>query len=93
MEKLIEATMLYLSTVDEVKDSELLELGRMDSASTTTFSNLESMILASANSASFWIVAASLVSPCHLTASFHWSWGQGWLPVATHRLGFSVQAG
>ena len=29
VEKLIEATMLCLSTVDEVKDSELLELGRM----------------------------------------------------------------
>ena len=30
VEQLIEATMLYFSTVDEVKDSELLELGRMD---------------------------------------------------------------
>ena len=29
VEKLVEATMLYLSTVEEVKDSELLELGRM----------------------------------------------------------------
>eukprot|EP00434_Breviolum_minutum_P041109 symbB.v1.2.036564.t1/scaffold5191.1/size29933/1 len=29
VEKLLEATMLYLSTVDEVKDSELFELGRM----------------------------------------------------------------
>ena len=29
VDKLIEATMLHLSTVDEVKDSELLELGRM----------------------------------------------------------------
>ena len=33
-----------------------------DSASTTTFSNLASMILASAHSASLWIMAASLVS-------------------------------
>ena len=28
VEKLVKATMLYLSTVEEVKDSELLELGR-----------------------------------------------------------------
>ena len=37
VEKLIEATMLYLSTVDEVKDSELLELGRMHFGSGHSF--------------------------------------------------------
>ena len=41
VEKLIEATMLYLSTVDEVKDSELLELGRMHLEVDTPFASAE----------------------------------------------------
>ena len=41
MEKLIEVTMLYLSTVDEVKDSELLELGRMHLEVDTPFVSAE----------------------------------------------------
>ena len=43
MEKLIEATMLYLSTVDEVKDSELLELGRMHLEVDTPFASAEAL--------------------------------------------------
>ena len=41
VEKLIEATMLYLSTVNEVKDSELLELGRMHLEVDTPFASAE----------------------------------------------------
>eukprot|EP00434_Breviolum_minutum_P007480 symbB.v1.2.006600.t1/scaffold393.1/size213714/13 len=41
VEKLLEATMLYLSTVDEVKDSELLELGRMHLEVDTPFVSAE----------------------------------------------------
>ena len=43
VEKLIEATMLYLSTVDEVKDSELLELGRMHLEVDTPFASAEAL--------------------------------------------------
>ena len=43
VEKLIEATMLYLSTVDEVKDSELLELGRMHLEVDTPFVSAEAL--------------------------------------------------
>ena len=43
MEKLIEATMLHLSTVDEVKDSELLELGRMRLEVDTPFASAEAL--------------------------------------------------
>ena len=41
--KLLEATMLYLSTVDEVKDSELLELGRMHLEEDTPFVSAEAL--------------------------------------------------
>ena len=43
MEKLVEATMLYLSTVNEVKDSELLELGRMHLEVDTPFVSAEAL--------------------------------------------------
>ena len=43
VEKLIEATMLYLSTVDDVKDSELLELGRMHLEVDTPFVSAEAL--------------------------------------------------
>ena len=43
MEKLIEATMLYLSTVDEVQDSELLEVGRMHLEVDTPFASAEAL--------------------------------------------------
>ena len=43
VEKLLEATMLYLSTVDEVKDSELLELGRMHLEVDTPFVSAEAL--------------------------------------------------
>ena len=40
---LIEATMLRLSTVDEVKDSELLELGRIHLETDTSFASAEAL--------------------------------------------------
>ena len=43
MDKLIEATMLHLSTVDEVKDSELLKLGRMHLEVDTPFASPEAL--------------------------------------------------
>ena len=43
MEKLIEATMLHLSTVDEVKDSELLALGRTHLEMDTPFVSAEAL--------------------------------------------------
>ena len=43
VEKLVEATMLYLSTVNEVKDSELLELGRMHLEVDTPFASAEAL--------------------------------------------------
>ena len=43
VEKLVEATMLYLSTVNEVKDSELLELGRMHLEVDTPFVSAEAL--------------------------------------------------
>ena len=43
MEKLVEATMLYLSTVEEVKDSELLELGRKHLEVDTPFASAEAL--------------------------------------------------
>ena len=43
VDKLIEATMLHLSTVDEVKDSELLELGRMHLEVDTPFASAEAL--------------------------------------------------
>ena len=43
VEKLIEATMLHLSTVDEVKDSELLQLGRMHLEVDTPFASAEAL--------------------------------------------------
>ena len=41
--KLVEATMLYLSTVEEVKDSELLELGRKHLEVDTHFASAEAL--------------------------------------------------
>ena len=43
VEKLVEATMLYLSTVEEVKDSELLELGRKHLEVDTPFASAEAL--------------------------------------------------
>ena len=43
VEKLVEATMLYLSTVEEVKDSELLELGRKHLEVDTHFASAEAL--------------------------------------------------
>ena len=43
MEKFIQATMLHLSTVGEVKDRELLELGRMDLEVDTPFASAEAL--------------------------------------------------
>ena len=43
VEKLVEATMLYLSTVNEVKDSELLELSRMYLEVDTPFVSAEAL--------------------------------------------------
>ena len=43
MDKLIEATMLRLSTVDEVKDSELLALGRTHLEADTLFASAEAL--------------------------------------------------
>ena len=43
MKKLREATMLYLSTVDEVQDSELLEVGRMHLEVDTPFASAEAL--------------------------------------------------
>ena len=43
VDKLIEATMLRLSTVDEVKDSELLELGRIHLETDTPFASAEAL--------------------------------------------------
>ena len=43
VDKLIEATMLHLSTVDEVKDSELLALGRTHLEIDTPFVSAEAL--------------------------------------------------
>ena len=43
VEKLVEATMLYLSTAEEVKDSELLELGRKHLEVDTHFASAEAL--------------------------------------------------
>ena len=43
VDKLIEATMLHLSSVDEVKDSELLELGRTHLEVYTPFASAEAL--------------------------------------------------
>ena len=43
VDKLIEATMLRLSTVDEVKDSELLALGRIHLETDTPFASAEAL--------------------------------------------------